>query len=230
MPAEVKLLRSQANDVFSLIRRVEMEPAEFVWELVVSQFGRYWVQQLVHKPTGYYFVFDFAENKHCLRCSPWTDGPEHSSYTVSWNSQYDGVTEWLQALRREASAPDLWGQLSKVKPLTAENAPKKNTPFTRKEQTAITIRLDEISKSIEQSYSLTKAEFKLVHGRLEEMKESSERLGRKDWQMFVAGVIFNIAYDLAKTSSQSTAVATYLSQMLGQMIHQLPKLLKLPLT
>ena len=59
--AQRPILRSQANEVFESIRSTGLDPSEFAWSTQLSP-AMYVIEvsKLTHKPTGYYFLFDFA--------------------------------------------------------------------------------------------------------------------------------------------------------------------------
>jgi hypothetical protein len=66
------ILKTQANEIFAAIRELHLDPAEFQWveRDSVANPAILTVSALVHQPTGFYYVFDFKDDKHFSECSP----------------------------------------------------------------------------------------------------------------------------------------------------------------
>src|SRR5688500_9930705 len=106
---EKVLARTQENELFALIQRVGLDPADFAWSLEHHPPARTLHEKAVHRPTGSRFElwldrdgdfwFDFWPNH--------VGGPHHS-YVKGWASAKEKFSGWLQCVRRDHEAPDLW--------------------------------------------------------------------------------------------------------------------------
>jgi len=63
---------SQANEVFEAIKNAGLEPTDFDWQDTTGHASLTRVSRLVHKASGYYFIFDNATEF----CSKWEPGQQ----------------------------------------------------------------------------------------------------------------------------------------------------------
>ncbi|HCJ66035.1 MAG TPA: hypothetical protein DHV62_01585, partial [Elusimicrobia bacterium] len=125
------ILKSQANEIFEEIQRRGLDPSQFQWEERDSELhgGGLLVSALIHRPTQYYFIFDRRyEERYTVR-SPGRDTGIDKREVSSWVGQRQHVLEWLNCLKREIEAPDLWGAISQETKLaeTASTSGASNT-------------------------------------------------------------------------------------------------------
>jgi hypothetical protein len=127
------ILKSQANQVLQAIQAKELDGSEFERgqrESLFQQSGLI-VSVLIHRPSGYYYLFDFRDGKHFAEYSPGPDSPVRRENPGGWGSQISYVRQWLDHLKREVEAPDLWAALSQEKALVGAAAGQVgNDPFT----------------------------------------------------------------------------------------------------
>ena len=90
-----------------------------------------------------------------------------------------------------------------------------NTRFSDDEVQKISISLDEALIAIEKSESFSSEQVSLLSKSLDELKKSSQRLGRKDWLLVVAGTIAAEISDLAISSEQTKTILRELSLSLS---------------
>src|ERR1700722_3432071 len=105
------------------------------------------------------------------------------SYLLSkfplWLVRIQGYIEFMEE-------PDLWSELARFRELlTATDF--ENTPFTRNEKAAISVRIQQAKEYVRTSGGLTSEQVSRVEARLDHAGEASERIGRKDWLMMVTG-------------------------------------------
>ena len=94
------LLKSQANQVFDVIKESGLDPADFEWRDTTGHASLTIVSRLVHRSSGYYFTFDNLT----LFNSKWEPGEQtkvDSKYWKEWEYQLDAMYNWLSYLRRE---------------------------------------------------------------------------------------------------------------------------------
>jgi len=64
-----------------------------------------------------------------------------------------------------------------------------NAPFTQEELEKIAHSVEQVKSAISAQSGMLPEQIALVHKKLDEIKDASTRLGRKDWINYVAGVI-----------------------------------------
>jgi hypothetical protein len=70
-----------------------------------------------------------------------------------------------------------------------QQADTSNTSFTQDERRQITAQLQEITKHLKEQFELTKEQAERVDEWREEVVEASNRMGRKDWIIYLLGTI-----------------------------------------
>ncbi len=153
--AKETLLKTQRNDVLSVLRQEGLEPSDFEWrEEESSEVTGRIVSVLIHRPSKYSYKFDFVYKAmmhwHQARYSPGEESHRGFSFNFSeWKEHLEVIrTKWLPNLKREIEAPDLWAAVSQEKQLVeAASSPKVgNTAFTKEELGYISTQLREIKE------------------------------------------------------------------------------------
>jgi len=198
---DVRLKTTEKSGIYLLVQQSGLNLANFDWadeeseEWIDTDSLEFKISVLTHRPTGYYCKFGGTH----IEYSP---GPDQRVETVNHRDRWavkSGVTQvWLEELRREVDAPDLWATIGQEKALsTAASTTLDNRLFTAAEQNLIAAKLDEIKGYLleEQQFAAEEAEF--VEQRFAYFKESSTRMGRKDWLNLLLGGLVSLAIGLA---------------------------------
>ena len=211
------LLRSQANQVFEAIKREGFEPSDFEWRDTTGPASQQPVSRMVHRPSGYYFVFDNVIEF----VSKWEPGAQtlvDSNYSANWEDQFDWFRDWLTYVRRETESPDLWRAISKEAEVleSAASAGASNALFTAEEKDYIVEGINEIKQ-----YLLTahKLDPELVESRLNYLIESSERVGRKDWINLLISVLVGIVISAALPPETTRELFRFVGTVLRKIIN-----------
>ena len=108
---------------------------------------------------------------------------------ADWNQVIECLAAWAQEVKYETDTPDFWTELRQVPEIlaTAQAANASNAPFTPDEQAEIAHRLDEIKQLVREQFELSADQLDAIDQKVDELKEASERLGRKDWLMILYG-------------------------------------------
>jgi hypothetical protein len=116
-----------------------------------------------------------------------------------WNIKGNVANLWLEELKKELDAPDLWASIGQEKVLStaASSADLDNRPFTASEQSFIAVKLDEIRGYILEGQQLNSQEAEFVQREFADLKDSSRRFGRKDWLRVLLGVLIGQVINLA---------------------------------
>jgi hypothetical protein len=192
------LLRSQENNVFAAIQAAGLNPEEFEWTTDYSNFAHgdaagMRVPVLQHKPSNAFFIFDWSVNRtpeqHVAFYTPGLDQPHDTRHAGNWESQLGYVRSWLEYLRREWEAPDLWAELASGRELgsVVSDAVTDNSPFNPQERAEISQKLEEVKRYVRQTYELNEAQYDAIDARLDYLVDAAARLGRVDWRNAFVG-------------------------------------------
>lgn len=195
------LLKTQTNEILKAIRERGLNPSEFQWTECDSKHKpNLRVSSLVHRPTGYYFVFDFFRYgiRHVGERSPGMDASVETERTEHWANQCEYAMEWLGLLKQELEAPDLWAAISQETKLAevASSPDITNEPFTSKEQSYIITQLREVKEYLITTQNLIKEHEEVVKKRFDYLEGAVKRLGRQDWITSLGGVLLNIVIQI----------------------------------
>lgn len=212
--------KTHANAVFEAIRRLELDPQDFEWQVVPSPGSRaeQEVSKLTHIPTTFYFIFDYVNEQHYCHRSPAPGVVRDSQYPGDWPGQFRCVQEWLDELAKEYRAPDLWEAVGAERQI-AEAAARtdENEPFDEETKERIRSFVRELDGYIRTTHELDATQSDFLERRLLYLEEAADRQGRQDWLHTLVGVLFTIvmgilgpetAGDLFRTAAQ--LLATYL--------------------
>lgn len=89
-----------------------------------------------------------------------------------------------------------------------------NTPFTTSELDKITESFNSLRSDVSKIQKFTPAQIDLIHRKLEDIKEASQRLGRKDWVNYVAGSLTTLCVSAAFAPEASKALFTAVNSSL----------------
>jgi len=123
----------------------------------------------------------------------------------------EAFANWADESRYVAETADFWAELKRAPEIlaAAQAAEASNAPFTPAEQADISRRLDEIKEFVRKKFELTSEQLSAIDERLDDIKEASERLGRKDWLMlFYGGLVSTFLADAVPSSVIQTVLAT----------------------
>lgn len=103
------LLKTQKNEVLSIIKRYGLEPGDFSWvESPSKENPHRIISKLMYKQTDFFFAFEMDGEVHYSVFSPANQSYIGSEYPVTWDRQKLCVSNWLINLIKEENEPDLW--------------------------------------------------------------------------------------------------------------------------
>src|SRR6185437_3577940 len=110
---------------------------------------------------------------------------------VPWGDRLELlVTPWLLRIKKE-NAPDLWAEALSARSLvTATAITPQAEQFTEKDRLYLTDALKRIEGAIVDQHRLTEAQTRAMHDGFEEIKEATNRIGKKDWISYASGLLF----------------------------------------
>lgn len=194
------LTKTRKNAVMQAILDVGLSPMEFEWARVPSGVinvggGRdpWLVDVLLHRPTRYSFLFDVDEHGSLwVSYLPGPEGSRYRSHSGGWEQVLDAVGSWLEAVRDEHGAPDLWTALESHRELLAGEETN-NSPFTPDEQRQIETRLGELKTYARATLELEPAQLEKIEANLDYLVEAAQREGRIDWRNLLLGSLISLA-------------------------------------
>lgn len=211
------LLKSQSNQVFSVLNDNGWNPADFEWQDVAStNYGnKVIISMLIHKSSGYFFTFDNYGGHFYSKFSPAAEVEFNTVKFGDFNRQLTGFVDWLNWLRRETEAPDLWGAISQEANLISATSDTDNTPFSADERVYIRSGLNEINQYLLTAHRLDP---ELVEGHLKYLVESSDRLGRKDWKNLLLATLVSIVMSGVLPAESVREVFMFVGTVLRQIL------------
>ncbi|HUV03724.1 MAG TPA: hypothetical protein VMX94_01300 [Armatimonadota bacterium] len=221
------VLKTQKNEVLELIRQLDLDPSEFLWrECDSRKSANLVISKLIHRPTRFYYEFDFHKDQHWARHSPAKDSAVDYHYPGSWSCQRQCFVTWLQCVKRETQAPDLWTTISEQKALVeAASAKVPNTPFSTGEQVYIATQLQEVKAYLLAYVEDSTCHQAFVEEQLDYVLENAKRQGRRDWAFMVIGILFSIAIQIGLPPDKARELFALATESLK---HLLGNLLALP--
>jgi hypothetical protein len=231
--AKETLLKTQRNVVLSVLRQLGLEPSDFEWhEAESKQVRDRMVSVLIHRPSIYFYKFDFvyADRRywHQAIYSPGEESAQgYSNKFWEWKNHLGVIrTEWLPNLKREIEAPDLWAAVSQEKQLVeaASSSKVENTAFTKDELGYISTQLREIKEFLFRTQPLSPEQKIFVEVRFTYLEESASRLGRVDWLNIVIATLFSLAVQVAFPPSAIRELFGFVGSALSQLFGGTPLL------
>jgi hypothetical protein len=218
MPVDATLKRTENALVFKVIQNHHFEPAEFYWQETEQETfcgPNYTVSQLIHRSTGYYFVFGHATVSFSPGSLRKVEAKEHGD---SWRIKGPQLKEWLERLREEVQTPDLWAEIAKERALSdAASSMVENQRFTVTEQQQIAGALVELKQYLLAAKETDEKQRIFIDRQFKYLEGSSRRLGRKDWLTILYGLLASTVITLALPPENVKNIL----QMAGTMLHWL---------
>lgn len=209
MPRDLRLLPTQCNAIFRLVRDAGLDPNEFRWdeEEISTAYDDALVSILRHVPTKFFYKF----KPEWAVYSPGPTSRTHESKVLGWNSHFSLVDDWLYCVKREYEAPDLWGLLRQdTKLLQLASSPDlPNEAFTELERQSIRDQLAEIRQHLISVHHLQLQQGEIIDQGFSYLGDCLNRVGKKDW--------LNIAINTVVTIASAAAFSPTVAQ---DMIHR----------
>jgi hypothetical protein len=184
----VRLEKYQRNAIFQEIVAGGLDPNE------CNLTGGDQEVSISHVPSGWYFILG-GDARGYSGSYGVGDSTISWPYDASmWAKVPEKVRRWAEDVKHDVNTPDLWAELQRQREILtgARYEAVENTLFTPAEQTEIAKQLQEIKEYVKKTYSLSSQQMSRVEARLDEAKEASHRIGRKDWLLLFFGVTFTV--------------------------------------
>jgi len=222
------LLKTQKNEALEFIKKWEFDPFNFTWKIELSKMtANLEVSVLLYNNTQFYFIFDFRKESHTAVYAPGNERWEKVDYNGVWDIQLYSFEKWLENLKREIDAPDLWREVQKYQlPKDTRIDPNiKNDPFNAYQVNTIEIGLDRIRNYLTENISediKTKDNLEVINKKMDYLKGALIRQGRLDWFHTCIGLLITTAIELAFSPEKTKIIWDILKDTLSGIIRFLP--------
>jgi hypothetical protein len=234
----VVLTRRHRNDLFEMLATKGIDPADCELTDLGEEEREALLKKVALGPIppkdGGHLYHLLSKSEFYFRSPPWgEDYPDRrfegsDAYAVRWFVEHGPLIripcehwadvlvqfgQWADEVRYIADTPDLWEELKRAPEILAatQAADASNAPFTADEQEEIGRRLDETKQLVRQQLELTGDQLAAVDQKLDELKEASKRLGRKDWAtILIGGLVSTGMTDAVPPSVIQTVLSTVL--------------------
>ncbi len=223
MKSVFQVRRVLKNQVFEMIERRNLQPAEFMWEPIDDKGNG---ERLLHRPTGFYFTFEVSSEKFWSTWRPPFSNAERSDVLSGESQQLQVVDRWLGLIQADVEAPDLWGAVARESELMSDDAAEGNRFFTASEQRLLAGRIAQLERQIEALAPNTTPDEKIhVHESLGHAKDAATRLTRKDWKALFVGKLVDIIIRLALEPRKAQALLHFATMYIGPLLARAQELL-----
>ena len=197
------LLKSQKNEVFKILQKVGLEPANFSWTTQQVQDIR--VPRLNYLDGKYYFRY--GERNQGIY-SPGTQRIVQEVSVHLWAELTKWVKDWASSLKGEIETADLWQEMEKYKTSVSLALPEQllNEPIPTYEAEHIADKLHELANEIEKQFQLTNDQNQFVRSKLNYLADAAKRQRSVDWVHTSIGVSITIMLGLALVLSPQNKV------------------------
>jgi hypothetical protein len=201
--SKMLIMQSQKNDIFNLIKAINLDPSGFVWGEIESELTEYdtgnpWISKLTHTETEYFFAFEFRYDDHVAVMSPGEAKIVEYRNVGDWDHQVAAALDWLEYLRREITAPDYWAQISEYQSLaqSSNRFEGTNTPFTSREVHMLNEGLNEMKSLFKEYAQQENDEFEMIDARFDDVIGLVEEMGRNSWLHTAIGAVITVSMSL----------------------------------
>lgn len=162
-----------------------MNPTDFVWTrepttatLVGPGHEAETVDLLVHRPTRYHFKFDVQQPQGSLWAfyNPGPEGVPRRDHAGTWEYVWSYFVGWLDRVKAEHEAPDLWATLQQ-QPALMVGDDVENTPFTPEELLQVTAQLNEVKETVRATLELEPGQIDRIETQLDYLTNRGRRAG-----------------------------------------------------
>jgi len=186
--SEVKLSRTQRNEIFELIRRHNLDPEDFEWSSAQKS-----KEVLRHRPTKSWFEWSEPGNGSGFWLSWWPHQGAGHSLSRDWEHAREVTWRWLAAVRADYEAPDLWSELAKGKSISSAAKPEYAAQFTPAELKLLETGLADIERYVTTTQPLEPEQKEQVKRRFAYLRDAANAGVRKvDWLNIFVGQIVSM--------------------------------------
>jgi hypothetical protein len=196
------LSRVQENEIFEAIRTRGMDPADFDWTIRRTSGDEY--RRITYVPTQAHLEFSsYQGGGFWLSWAPILPSGRRYGPADTWNNARYMMAAWLDVVKQDHEAPDLWGALKAQRAITGETAQAEaSKPFSPTELKLLEAGLDDIERYVITTQPLDPDGREHVKGRFRYLADAARSGARKiDWlNIFVGQMVSLVTEGVLQTS------------------------------
>jgi len=216
-------LKTQKNQLAEMITRHGFRISDFIWDEAESRFmgddyGPALVPKLIYKSSEYHFIFDTRNGKAYNYFSPGEKQLYESSDSGSWDTQLFYFEWWIQYLKREIDAPDLWEDLLESSGFN-KSVDYSEVMLSVEEQKEIVQRIENAKIKLLEEYKLDDNQIKSINEKLDYLIEATEKQSKFNWRHIARSVCISIAIEIGKNSQEAKSAFETLGTIIGDFLN-----------
>lgn len=213
----MKLLKSQTNELFKVIESSGFSPNQFEIFNEEEYDNRF---EIAFKGTDYNFYLKESTNyrdRINVHFCPGQTSYESKYVIGTWAEVPILFFRWLEYLRREISAPDLWERFqAMITEVSYKNDYSDDRRFTAREYEELSLRLNLLGEKIAQS-GLDVTAQKVIMNKLNDIESLAKDLNKYDWFNLLIGTLMSIMIQLHVTQDNANFVWSLVKQVFGNL-------------
>jgi hypothetical protein len=216
------LSRVQQNGIYQLAERAGLNPLDFSWDTTDQEY-RGTTERITHGPTQAWLDFSITNDRNIwMQWWPRFGTADPRLFTASWDGALMWVAPWLDEVKKNHDAPDLWAEARNARALSdvVGDVEADNTPFTLEEVELLKPRLQDVADRIESSQPLDAEQKQVVRKRFQYLLEAAQRgVGRVDWLSIFIGQLFEMGLEKILEPSTVYQAMSYARTALSGLYH-----------
>ena len=225
-----EILKSQKNQLYQLIGNYALEPANFDWSKVESEFYSFFVSKISYRGTPFFFIFDrkefedlaFVPEVPYCKYSPSDSDMVNSEFCNNgWEEIFQLFKKWLRNLNREIQETDLWGDMLKYQSQLSLSVPdtSKDEPISCAEYEMIEDRVVNFFEEIKKQYTLTQEQIKLLNKNQSILLDMAKKQTYQAWMYATIGVIATMVMSIPSIQEDMGRFSDLVKLFFGHIIH-----------
>jgi hypothetical protein len=200
----MRLLTSQKNELFNIIKGHSFSPNQFSFNLVKdNRDPKRDIVRLVYEPNPeFYFLIADLDDRYggyLINYSPGESQFLKVTQGDRWDYIENDVNVWLYSLAREIGQEDLWANLTGIVRSIGMKADYDDSKFTSSQFVELSKRMKQLQVGIA-TLELPQAQIKLINKKLDDILSQGKTLSKFDWQSLFLGAIMSLMIALSVTS------------------------------
>jgi hypothetical protein len=201
----MKLLKSQKNELYDLIVRHELSPAQFYIKEINNIKRTVETRTIIrYNDSDFYFSFNTENTNQFISFSPGLEIFKDSQLFISWEGSKYFVSEWLAALTREINEPDKWELLEKEMKQISATFDDSTDKFSASEYEDLKQRMNQLKEGIKAN-DLLSEHFEILNAKIDHLTASALTMNKFDWKSQFVGTVINLSMYLAFSEEARTA-------------------------
>ena len=183
-------MKWQRNTIFKAVVEGGLDPRECTFEYEDE------TSRITHRPSQSSFLLEGSPLSYTVTRIV-GDNPSFPIGSLGWAAVTELVGYWAKDVKEDVDTPDLWAELQREREALTVGPydDAENTPFTLAEQAEIAEQLRQIKNFAKVTYTLSEAQMASLDEKLDMIQAAAGRIGRKDWQILVIGVMSTLIID-----------------------------------